>query len=139
MDVYDDESFDILIVTALNHKIFYHFQCTPEIPFQRFKIIQRRLKYSFTWVHADLEEIDFGELVSAIGSQNDLAPLDLFQCFFPSDVTDFILTFTNLYAIQTNFVDDATKDEIYCFLGELLLSGYACHVTALYISGKRKR
>lgn len=51
-------------------------------------------------------------------------PLYYFECLFDSTIISLFVKYTNLYATKNNNVGNVTDDEIKCFLGILLFSGY---------------
>lgn len=56
---------------------------------------------------------------------NQLSPIENFTCFFDDFLFQELVDFSNLYASQKNrLVDPITTDEMKCFIGAILLSGY---------------
>lgn len=58
------------------------------------------------------------------GVKNNRTPLDVFYLFFDEYLWQMITDYTNLYAIQHNRQGDIAVDEIKCFFGVLIYSGY---------------
>lgn len=55
----------------------------------------------------------------------DLSPVELFELFFNESVIDLLVEQTRSYALFLNIPDpEVTKEEMKCFLGVLVLSGY---------------
>lgn len=55
----------------------------------------------------------------------NLSPVELFELFFDDSVIDLLVEQTRSYALFLNMPDpEVTKEEIKCFLGVLVLSGY---------------
>ena len=53
-----------------------------------------------------------------------LSPTAFFELFFDDELFDFMFEETNRYALQHNKNLNVTKEEIKCFIGTLLQSGY---------------
>ncbi|XP_050293811.1 piggyBac transposable element-derived protein 3-like [Anthonomus grandis grandis] len=51
-------------------------------------------------------------------------PGNIFKLFFDENLVGEIVNFTNIYAQQKNRPGNVTVDEMYCFIGVLLFSGY---------------
>ena len=66
---------------------------------------------SRTWTHRDVDDCEN-------------SPVELFFTFFDVEVFDLIVTQTNNYAAHKNKNLDMTVEELKCFIGILLLSGY---------------
>lgn len=64
-----------------------------------------------TWTPKDVDELDE-------------APVDLFLTFFDAEVFSMIVTQTNNYAAHKNKNLNLAVEELKCFIGILLLSGY---------------
>lgn len=62
--------------------------------------------------------------VKPIGPKNNLTPVQQFRQFLDSEVIEMITQYTNLYASQKGRIGDVTSDEMMCFIGVLLVSGY---------------
>ncbi|XP_030747084.1 piggyBac transposable element-derived protein 2-like [Sitophilus oryzae] len=52
-------------------------------------------------------------------------PVDFFRLFFNDSLIELFVTETNRYALQKNKTLNVTKDEMFVFIGGMLLSGYA--------------
>ncbi|KAB0805176.1 hypothetical protein PPYR_02146 [Photinus pyralis] len=57
-------------------------------------------------------------------ANNNAQTLDMFYLFFDDELWQMITNFTNLYAVQHNRNGDISIDEIKCFFGVLIYSGY---------------
>lgn len=57
--------------------------------------------------------------------KNNLSPYQLFCCFFDNSIIEMLVEYSNRYANQKNENPDITADEMYSFLGILILSGYS--------------
>uniref|UniRef100_A0A1Y1LG12 PiggyBac transposable element-derived protein domain-containing protein n=1 Tax=Photinus pyralis TaxID=7054 RepID=A0A1Y1LG12_PHOPY len=66
----------------------------------------------------------FQHFIKPIGPEHSNTPLELFQLFFDKEVMNLLCFHTNNYAKYNNSPGDITVDEIYCFVGALILSGY---------------
>lgn len=56
----------------------------------------------------------------------DFSPLELFELFFDDEMYDLFVTETRRYAIQQGTRDPhVTKEEMKCFIGVLIVSGYS--------------
>ncbi|XP_053945964.1 piggyBac transposable element-derived protein 2-like [Anastrepha ludens] len=51
-------------------------------------------------------------------------PVELFLHFFDEEIMEMLVVNTNMYAYQNNIVVDISKQQIYRFIGILILSGY---------------
>ncbi|XP_028159394.1 piggyBac transposable element-derived protein 3-like, partial [Ostrinia furnacalis] len=51
-------------------------------------------------------------------------PLYYFECLFDCEIIHLFVEYTNLYATQKNKAGNVTKEEMKCFFGILLFSGY---------------
>lgn len=60
------------------------------------------------------------------GPLNQLSPVDIFFLFFDKEVIIALTELSNIYARAHNREGDISTNEIRCFLGILLLSGYMC-------------
>lgn len=56
--------------------------------------------------------------------QNNLTPVEHFSLLFDDDVNALLVDKTNQYAALRNRLGDVTGEDIKCFIGVLLLSGY---------------
>lgn len=102
----DDKSEDDIPITSKNRK---HPKPKPK---------------PLSWTKQDLGLKFFGEFVDDYGPVNNLTPLQLFECFFDKAIISLILNYSNMYAAQKNEVGDISNDELMCFIGVLILSGY---------------
>lgn len=93
-------------------------------PLSTFVERKPKLVKSFHYRKVDLEEPNFSNWEPVSFACNDVSPAAIFQLFFDKEVMDKILYFSNLYAQQKNRPGDITQDELFCFIGVLLLSGY---------------
>lgn len=89
--------------------------------------VQRKPKKqkSFCYTINDLNVADFPIWKNVSTVRNNLSPTATFHLFFDQEVIDQILNFTNTYAKQKNRARNITSNEFHCFIGVLLLSGYA--------------
>jgi len=55
---------------------------------------------------------------------NNLTPMEQFFVFFDEDVISLLVDKTNRFAALRNRLGDVSEDEMKCFIGVLLLSGY---------------
>lgn len=96
-----------------------------ELPLSNF--VQRKPKKLKTFVYSkqDLLHNNFLPWSSVQTVKNLCSPASLFKLFFDTDTIDQILYWTNLYAQQKNLPGEVTRDELYCFIGVMLLSGYS--------------
>lgn len=70
-------------------------------------------------------------------AQHIETPLEFFKLFWSEELLTKILAETNLYSLQKNINLNITMDELYVFLGGLLLSGYAKYPNKrMYWSGE---
>lgn len=83
----------------------------------------KKSKPTFTWKKTDINAC-LSTWQEKQGSKNTLSPIDLFFLFVDDEIIDLIRNFTNLYASQHNRSGDVSTEEIKCFIGILLLSGY---------------
>ncbi|XP_017479937.1 PREDICTED: piggyBac transposable element-derived protein 3-like [Rhagoletis zephyria] len=77
---------------------------------------------SVKWIRHDLIETE--GTVTESEQENLPTPLDLFENFFSADLLQLITENSNDYALKHNAIGNITPDEIRCFIGILLLSGY---------------
>lgn len=78
---------------------------------------------SYMWTSRDIRPIQ-RPWIEKQGPQNINTPLYYFDCLFDEDTLNIILKYTNLYCATKNNVGNVTINELKCFLGVLLLSGY---------------
>lgn len=99
-----------------------------DLPLSTF--VERKIKktknFNYCLQQDLLETFPFWNPVSHI--RNNCSPLSIFRYFFDTELIDGIVQYTNLYASQKNRPADAMPDDIYCFIGVLLVSGY-CSVS----------
>ncbi|CAH1987929.1 unnamed protein product [Acanthoscelides obtectus] len=101
------------------------FDSDDDLPLSTF-LTQKRPKLSkpnYSWKKGDINQ-DFPGWVNASGPKNSLSPLELFFQFTDDEITDLVVKYSNIYAIQHNLRGDIHSSEIKCFIGVLLLSGY---------------
>lgn len=80
-------------------------------------------KLPIKWLNNDLN-VTFPLWSPVEGPFNEVSPVNLFRHFFDDEVLSTVLDFTNTYALQNNRDKTVTKEEILCFIGILLVSGY---------------
>ena len=85
-------------------------------------------KPKWNWFNTDLA-CDQGPWILANAHMDKietkkLSPLGYFKFFFDDELIDLIVVETNRYASQKNRKLVVTKNDINCFLGILILSGY---------------
>lgn len=56
---------------------------------------------------------------------NESSPQQLFEQFFDQETIQLLVDFTNMYALKRNRKADITSNELKCFLGVLLVSGFS--------------
>ncbi|XP_069699424.1 piggyBac transposable element-derived protein 3-like isoform X2 [Periplaneta americana] len=95
-------------------------KCTDQPPK---KVRKEGNKKTYKWCKRPLD-INMTNWPEKQNVHNELSPMELFFLFFDEDVISLILDKTNLYAALRNRVGDVTTNELYCFIGILLLSGY---------------
>lgn len=95
-----------------------------ELPLSSF--VQHKVKKikKFNFTKADLD-VNLSEWKPVLTPQNNLSPATLFKLFFSNEVIDDLVRFSNIYALQKNRAGDITYDEMLCFIGILILSGYS--------------
>nr|CAI5855932.1 unnamed protein product [Callosobruchus analis] len=81
---------------------------------------------NYKWNNRDIES-DILAFVPPYGPKWLYTPLEAFFLFFDNEVIGILVQYPNMYASSHNCVGDITEDEICCFLGVLLLSGYSPH------------
>lgn len=78
---------------------------------------------SFVW-QEDSALFNFPDFVQPVGPKNNNSPLELFRLFFDMDIMTLLHHHTNNYCRYKNRCADITMDEIQCFIGVLMVSGY---------------
>jgi hypothetical protein len=88
--------------------------------------VERRPKVlkNFEYESSDLEITTFSDWKDVSSVQNNLSPAATFKLFFDQEVINLVLYFSNIFAQQKNRAGDIAADELLCFIGVLLLSGY---------------
>lgn len=84
---------------------------------------KRKKKREYSWKKQNIDP-NFSDWKPVSEPKNFLTPLQLFSLFIDDEVVDLITHFSNLYASQHNRSGDINQNEIRCFIGILLLSGY---------------
>lgn len=114
------------LISDMQEPVDEEYNSEDDLPLSHF---QKRLKkhkkpkQNFSWIKQDItSNLMNWEAVS--GPNNSLSPLELFTLFVDEAVISMITQYTNLYASQHNCQADISADEIRCFIGILLLSGY---------------
>lgn len=82
----------------------------------------KKLK-KFIYSKGDLKS-NFSTWIPTLIVKNQRSPASYFKLFF-DDIIDQITRYSNTYAQQKNAVGDITRNEMFCFIGVLLLSGYS--------------
>jgi len=82
-------------------------------------------KNEFIWTKNDITS-DLPAWDAVCGPKQQDSPVDTLFSFFDDQVMNLLVTYTNLYATVQNRDADVTTDEMRCFIGILLLSGYNC-------------
>lgn len=95
-----------------------------DLPLSTF--VERRPKHIKTFVYTLNKDLDstFMQWKPVESVQNNRSPGNIFNLFFDENLIGEIVNFTNIYAQQKNRPGDVTVDEMYCFIGVLLVSGY---------------
>lgn len=93
-----------------------------EIPLSHFTKYKKRSKTNH-WVREDITS-NLPDWQEQCTVSNNLTSLELFYLFFDEEVWQMIADHSNLYAVQHNRNGDITLDEIKCFFGVLIYSGY---------------
>jgi hypothetical protein len=106
---------------------------TTELPTSSQALILRRgrlFRRPRKWVKQDLSSAreewlkPFPRTVLTLTKNSE--PLQFFELFFSADMIEHIVKHSVMYAVANhNFSFTLSADEIYCFIGILLLSGYA--------------
>ncbi|KAK9752482.1 Transposase IS4 [Popillia japonica] len=79
----------------------------------------------FQYRKCDLEVSGFPDWKDVLSVRNNISPATTFKLFFVNEIIHKICDFTNTYTMQIKRVGDVTEAELLCFIGILLLSGYA--------------
>lgn len=103
------------------------FDSGDELPLARLVVPKPKKFKEFRYSKQDLQS-NFSEWTSVQTATNQQSPASLFKQFFSDEVIEQITQFSNKYALQKNCPGDITQNEILCFIGVLLLSGY-CSVS----------
>lgn len=78
-----------------------------------------------TWIEGDIEAPKAIFPTADFSQYKDLSAVDLFELFFDDDLFDMIVQESNNYALFKNYRHpNITKDELKCFFGILLFTGY---------------
>lgn len=96
-----------------------------DLPLSTF--VQRKIKKTKEFHYLlgkDIEE-NFPIWNSVFYTKNNRSPASIFKSFFDKNLIDKITQCTNLYASQKNVLADVIVDDIYCFIGVLLVSGFS--------------
>lgn len=80
----------------------------------------------YKWDHKDIDS-DISSFIPTYGPEQQYTPVEAFFLFFNDEVIRMLVNYSNMYANSHNRIGDITDDEIRCFLGVLLLSGYSSH------------
>lgn len=99
-----------------------------ELPLANFVQHKPKKIKSFSYSKQDLTHTTFLPWSPVQTVKNQRSPASLFKLFFDDTVVNQILDYTNLYARQKNLPGDVTIDELFSFIGVLILSGY-CSVS----------
>nr|XP_023012649.1 piggyBac transposable element-derived protein 3-like [Leptinotarsa decemlineata] len=92
-------------------------------PLSYFIRYKKKKAKSCNWVERDIKD-NMTSWKNIQGPSNQLSSVELFSLFFDDEVWQMITDYTNLYSIQKNRPGDISLNEIKCFFGVLLLSGY---------------
>ncbi|XP_036327488.1 piggyBac transposable element-derived protein 3-like [Rhagoletis pomonella] len=80
------------------------------------------------WKTTKRVDFEFGPpdeaAVQPLQKNRGKTPFELFLQFFDEEIMEMLVVNTNIYAHQNNIVTDITKQQIYRFIGILILSGY---------------
>lgn len=103
-----------------------------EIPLSSFATKKKKLsiksksrkKPTVKWSDVELTNT-FPNWLDVCGPKVEKSPLELFMYFFDKDIVQMLINYTNIYAAQKNQTSTVAEEEFYCFLGVLILSGYA--------------
>lgn len=83
----------------------------------------KKQKFTYNWCNDDLPP-DQTIWYDRQEVRNNLTPLEHFFLFFDDDVFSLLVDKTNRYAALRNRLGDVSQNEMKCFIGVLLLSGY---------------
>nr|CAI5866807.1 unnamed protein product [Callosobruchus analis] len=106
------------------------FDSEDDLPLSRFikrqKVSRPKKKQTeeLPWIKTDITP-NMPSWTPPYGPKQEISPVESFF-FFDDDVINMLVTYTNLYAKTNNRLGDVTTDEMRCFIGILLLSGYNC-------------
>jgi len=77
------------------------------------------------WVKGDYEMPDLNFPTTDFSKYSHMRPVEIFELFFDDKLISYLVEQSKLYALFKNVNDfDVTNDEIKCFIGILVLSGY---------------
>ncbi|XP_030759385.1 piggyBac transposable element-derived protein 3-like [Sitophilus oryzae] len=79
----------------------------------------------FSYTKQDLTHNSFPVWAPVQNIKHQRSPATLFKLFFDDTVMTQILEYTNLYARQKNRLGDVTIDELFSYIGIMILSGYS--------------
>ncbi|XP_050512968.1 piggyBac transposable element-derived protein 3-like [Diabrotica virgifera virgifera] len=86
---------------------------------------QLEKRISAHWIQGDLyQHPDCTYWKTQFGPKMTQSPMEIFNLFFDDEVINLVTEYTNIYAGQRNLLNDITQNEIRCFIGVLVLSGY---------------
>lgn len=115
--------------TLLDSQQSDEFDSDDDLPLSHFVKRPKKSKSSnkneFIWTSNDISS-NMPPWCNIYGPKQELSPAETFCLFFDDDVMDMLVTFSNLYASTHNRDSDITINEMRCFIGILLLSGYNC-------------
>lgn len=95
-------------------------------PFSVLKKLARKKKRIYKWLQTDINS-DFSLWNNIYGPKISYTPLEAFHLFFDSEIIAMLVHYSNLSATSHNRNGDISGNEMRCFLGVLLLSGYSGH------------
>lgn len=78
---------------------------------------------TYNWISRDIRPVHLPWKPRS-GASFQKSPLYYFECMFDNSIIQLLVLYTNLYATQKNKVGNVTSDEMKCFIGILLYSGY---------------
>jgi hypothetical protein len=80
---------------------------------------------STSWVRGDFETPDSNFLNTDFNKYSHMTPVEIFELFFDDKLILYLVEQSKIYSLFKNVNDfDVTDDEIRCFIGILILSGY---------------
>ncbi|XP_008477065.2 piggyBac transposable element-derived protein 3-like [Diaphorina citri] len=80
---------------------------------------------SYNWAKLELNVDSSSPFLPIYDVKNQLkTPLEYFSLFYDDEVIDMFVKNTNKYIAMKNFVGDVSYEEMLCFFGVLLYSGY---------------